>query len=73
MMTLDLSVRQGEPGSTQALSQGVFFSLGARCSWNLSFGEVASFVTQGLLCLVLLSSVSWSPSCINQAEGLLSV
>lgn len=48
-------------------------SLGTRCSWNLSFGEVTSFLTQGPLCPILPYFVSRFPSCINQAEGLLSV
>lgn len=39
---------------------------------NLSIGEAASFLPQGFLCLALLDFVSRFPSCINQAEGLLS-
>lgn len=48
-------------------------NLGTRCSWNLSFGEVTSFLTQGPLCPILPYFVSRFPSCINQADGLLSV
>lgn len=47
-------------------------NLGTRCSWNLSFGEVTSFLTQGPLCPILPYFVSRFPSCINQAKGLLS-
>lgn len=32
--------------------------LGTRCSWNLSFGEVTSFLTQGPLCPILFPGSS---------------